>query len=221
MPDQYLKQTVLDELKWEPTVNAAHIGVTARDGIITLTGHVESYDQKWAAEQAAERVAGVKAIVEELEVRYATELGEGDEEVVKRAMQVLAWDVGVPHDRLKVKVEKGWVTLSGHVDWYYQKHNAESSVRRLHGVLGVINSIMIEPAVEAQDVSKKIDTALRRTAFFNHDQVAVASEGGQVTLHGHVDNYYERSLAGSTAWSAPGVIAVDNQLIVDDQRVRL
>jgi osmotically-inducible protein OsmY len=215
MPDQSLKQTVLDELKWEPSVNAAHIGVTARDGVVTLTGHVESYDQKWAAEQAAERVAGVKAIAEELEVRYAGIPDKDDKDIAKRAVQVLAWDVGVPHDRLKVKVDKGWLTLTGHVDWYFQKHNAESCVRRLHGVMGVIDSITIEPAVEAQDVSNKINTALRRTAFFNHDHVAVAAEGGKVTLRGHVDNYYERRLAGSTAWSAPGVIAVDNLLIVD------
>jgi osmotically-inducible protein OsmY len=215
MPDQSLKQTVLDELKWEPSVNAAHIGVTARDGVITLTGQVESYADKRAAEQGAERVAGVKAIAEELEVRYASSPVEGDEDIAARAVQVLAWDVGVPHDRLKVKVEKGWVTLSGHVDWYFQKHNAESCVRRLHGVLGVIDRITIAPAVEAQHIADKINTALRRTAFFNNGHVVVAAEGGKVTLRGHVDNYYERSLALSTAWSAPGVLAVNNLLTVD------
>jgi osmotically-inducible protein OsmY len=215
MADQDLKQTVLDELKWEPSLNAAHIGVTARDGVITLTGHVESYAQKLAAEKGTERVAGVKAIAEKLVVHYASSPLDGDEDIVKRAVQVLAWDVGVPHDRLKVKVEKGWVTLSGHVDWYFQKHNAESCVRRLHGVLGVIDSITIKPPVEAQDVSNKINTALRRTAFFNNDHVAVPAEGGKVTLRGHVDNYYQRTLALNTAWSAPGVTAVDNLLTVD------
>jgi osmotically-inducible protein OsmY len=214
MPDQSLKQTVLDELKWEPSINAAHIGVTVRDGVVTLTGHVESYAQKLAAQKGAERVAGVKAIAQEIEVDYGPNPVGGDEDIAKRAVQILAWDIGVPRDRLKVKVEKGWVTLSGHVDWYFQKHNAESCVRRLHGVLGVIDSITIDPSIGAQDISNKINSALRRTAFFNHDHVAVAAEGGKVTLRGHVDSYYERSLANSTAWSAPGVVAVENLLTV-------
>jgi osmotically-inducible protein OsmY len=215
MPDQRLKRTVLDELKWEPSVNAAHIGVTARDGVMTLTGHVESYAEKWAAKRGVERVAGVKAIAEELEVRYASSPVTDDDDIAKRAEQILAWDVGVPDDRLKVKVEMGWVTLSGQVDWCFQKRNAESCVRRPHGVLGVLDSITIEPAVEAQNISDKINMALRRTAFFNNGQVVVTAEGGKVTLRGHVDNYYERSLALSTAWSAPGVTAADNLLTVD------
>ena len=215
MPDQSLRQTVLDELKWDPSVNADEIGVIARDRIVTLTGQVDTYAQKWAAERAAERVAGIKSIIVELEIRDASSRARGDDEIAKRAAQSLAWDVGVPQDRLEVKVKDGWVTVSGHVDWYFQKHNAECAIQRLRGVMGITDLIMIEPVVEAHNISGRINTALRRTAFFNHDHVVITAEGGKVTLRGRVDNYHELCLAFNTAWSAPGVTAVSNLLTVD------
>ena len=156
MTDQSLKQTVLDELAWEPSVSEAHIGVTARGGVVTLTGHVGSYAEKCAAEHAAGRVAGVKAITEELEIRYSNGVGHGDEDIAKQALNVLAWDLSVPKDKVKIKVEKGWITLSGDVNWYYQKNAAETDVRKLLGVMGVSNQITIKPSVEASDVQKKI-----------------------------------------------------------------
>ena len=139
MTDQNTKQTVLDELSWEPSINAAHIGVTARDGVVTMTGHVASYAEKYAAERAAERVSGVKAIAQELEVRYPSSAGNGDDDVAKRALQALAWDVFIPRDKVKVKVTKGVITLTGDLDWQYQKESAESVVCRLGGVTGVFN----------------------------------------------------------------------------------
>ena len=138
MTDKSLQQAVLDELDWEPSVDAAHIGVTANNGVVTLTGHVSSYTQKWAAERAVGRVTGVKAVAEELEVRFPFEGKNSDDDIAKRAVQSLDWDVSVPNDKVKVKVEKGWVTLSGEVDWYFQRSAAEADVRKLQGVKGVL-----------------------------------------------------------------------------------
>ena len=214
MTDQSLKQSVLDELNWEPSVKAAHIGVTARNGVVTLTGHVESYAEKWAAERSAERVTGVKAIAEKLDVRYPSTLDHGDELLARRALELLSWDVFVPKDKVKVKIEKGWVTLTGAVDYYFQKHNAESGIRKLHGVMGVSNEITIKPSVETSNVRGNIKSALSRYAQLEADRISVAADGGHVTLTGHVDSFHERNLAATTAWSAPGVTHVENLLTV-------
>ncbi len=215
MTDKPLKQSVLNELAWEPSVNAAHIGVTAHDGVVTLTGHVATFPEKWAAERAASRVSGVKALAEEIEVHYYDDTRITDEEIGKRALQQLSWDVSVPDDKLKVKVEKGFVTLTGNVDWFYQKHNAEANVRRLAGVIGVTNNIVIKPAVVASDVRNKIVAAFGRNAEIDANDVVVTADGGKVTLKGDVDSYSERWLAQSTAWSAPGVTQVENLLTVN------
>ena len=214
MSDQTLQQAVLDELDWEPSINSAHIGVTANDGVVTLTGYVDSYTEKWAAEQAAGRVFGVKAVAEELEVRYPSSKKQNDDEIAKRALQVLAWDVDVPKDKVKIKVEKGWVTLSGEVDWYYQRSAAETDVRKLSGVTGVSNDIKIKPIVQPSDVRAKIKAAFERNAQIEEDDISVAVDGGKVTLSGNVDTWYDRNLAESTAWSAPGVTQVEDRLIV-------
>jgi osmotically-inducible protein OsmY len=208
MTDQNLRQAVLDELAWDPSVSEAHIGVTARGGVVTLTGHVGSYAEKCAAEHAAGRVSGVKAIAEELEIRYLYSVGHGDEDIAKQALNVLAWDLSVPKDKVKVKVEKGWITLSGDVDWYYQKHAAEVDVRQLLRVMGVNNQITIKPSVQASDVRKKIKAAFGRNAEFEAENIDVTIDGGEVTLSGSVDTYNERAIAENTAWSAPGVTQV-------------
>ena len=208
--DQIVKKIVLEELGWEPSVNSAHIGVTARDGVVTLTGHVGSYAEKWAAGQGAARVSGVKAIADEIEVRYSEPVEDGDEGIAKRALQVLAWDIVVPKNQVKVKVDKGWVTLSGVVDWYYQKHNAEGDVRKLHGVMGVTNLIALKPGVQASDVRKKIKDALERNAQIEANDIVVSTDGGKVILKGTINSFYERNLAERTAWSAPGVTAVED-----------
>jgi osmotically-inducible protein OsmY len=214
MTDQGLKQSVLDELIWEPSVDGAHIGVTAQGGVVTLTGHVGSYAEKCAAERAAGRVSGVKAIAEELEIRYLYGVGHGDEDIAKQALNVLNWDLSVPKDKVKVKVEKGWITLSGDVSWYYQKNAAESDVRKLLGVMGVSNEIAIKPSVQASDVQKKIKAAFGRNAEFEAANIIVSTDGGKVTLSGRVDSYYERTLAEDTAWSAPGVTHVDDLVTI-------
>jgi osmotically-inducible protein OsmY len=218
--DSSLQQAVLDELKWQPNVKAADIGVTAKDGVVTLTGHVGSYAEKWAAERAAGSVFGVKAVAEELEVRYPFEKKkEDDADIAQRALQVLSWDTEVPKDKVKVKVEKGLVTLSGNLDWHYQRSAAESDVRKLHGVIGLNNQIVIKPRVQASNVRAsnvrdEIVAALKRRARIEADHITVTTDGSKVTLGGKVDTWYERRLAESTAWSAPGVTQVENRLTV-------
>jgi len=214
MTDSSLQQAVLDELSWQPSVEAANIGVTAKDGVVTLTGHVGSYAEKWAAERAAGSVFGVKAVAEELEVRYPFERKEDDADIAQRALQVLSWDTEVPKDKVKVKVEKGLVTLSGNLDWHYQRSAAESDVRKLHGVIGLNNQIVIKPRVQASNVRDKIKAALKRKAQIEADHITVTTDGSKVTLGGNVDTWYERSLAERTAWSAPGVTQVENRLTV-------
>ena len=215
MTDQNTKQTVLDELSWEPSINAAHIGVTARDGVVTMTGHVASYAEKYAAERAAERVSGVKAIAQELEVRYPSSAENGDDDVAKRALQAISWDVFIPRDKVKIKVTKGVITLTGDLDWQYQKESAESVVRRLGGVTGVFNEIKIKPSIKAADVRDKIKAALVRNARIDADDITIATDGGKVTITGQVDSFYERSVAERTAWSAPGVTQVEDLLTVN------
>ena len=215
MTDQSLKQSVLDELALDPSVTEAHIGVTARGGVVTLTGHVGSYAEKCAAEHVVGRISGVKAIAEELEVHYLYDVGHGDEDIAKQALNVLAWDLSVPKDKVKVKVEKGWITLSGDVNWYYQKHAADMDVRKLLGVMGLSNQITIKPSVQASDVRKKIEAAFERNAEFEAENIVVSTEGGKVTLSGKVDSYYERTLAENTAWSAPGVTEVSDLISIN------
>jgi len=214
MTDLSLQQTVLEELAWDPSVSEAHIGVTARGGVVTLSGHVGSYAEKCAAEHAVGRVAGVKAIAEELEIRYLHGVGHADEDIAKQALDVLAWDLSVPKDKVKVKVEKGWITLSGDVSWYYQKRAAETDVRKLLGVMGLSNHIAIKPQIQASDVRKKIKAAFERNAEFEAENIAVSIDGGEVTLSGKVDSYYERTLAENTAWSAPGVTQVHDLITI-------
>jgi osmotically-inducible protein OsmY len=217
MTDSSLQQAVLDELNWQPSVKAANIGVTAKDGVVTLTGHVGSYAEKLAAERAAGSVFGVKAVAEELEVRYPSEKKEDDEDIAQRAVQVLSWDIELPKDQVKVKVEKGLVTLSGNLDWHYQRSAAAADVRKLHGVIGIKNDIVIKPrvqGVQASNVRDTIKAALKRRAQIEADHITVTTDGSKVTLGGKVDTWYERRLAETTAWSAPGVTQVENRLTV-------
>lgn len=160
MTDSSFQQAVLDELNWQPSVKAANIGVTAKDGVVTLTGHVGSMAEKWAAERAVSSVFGVKAVAEELEVRYPFEKKEDDADIAQRALQVLSWDIEVPNDKVKVKVEKGVVTLSGNLEWHYQRSAAEADLRKLPGVIGLNNDIVIKPRVQASNVRDQIKAAL-------------------------------------------------------------
>ena len=211
MDDKHLKQAVLDELKWEPSVNAAHIGVIAKDGILTLMGAVDSYAEKHGAETAALRV---KAVAEEIEVKLPSHVQHGDAEIAEAAVNRLAWNVSVPKDAIKVTVSKGWVTLSGSVHWHYQHDAAADAVRTLWGVTGVSNRITIKPTANASNIKADIEDALNRS-WFSPENISVTTRDGMVTLSGTVDYWDERALAGSTAWAAPGVTSVTNNIRVD------
>jgi len=211
--DSMLQQDVLAELQWEPSITAGHIGVTAVNGVVTLTGHVHSFAQKHAAETAAGRVKGVKAVAEEIEVRLGNGMMRSDEQIAEAAVTSIAWDGSVPADKVKVKVEKGWVTLTGEVKWQFQKQAAETDTRRLFGVIGVSNQIAIKPQVETADVHAKIMTALHRS-WFDTANISVSADGGKVHLGGSVRTWFEREQAENAAWAAPGVTQVEDNIVI-------
>ena len=212
--DSELQQAVLAELKWEPSIVAAHIGVAANAGVVTLTGHVNSYTQKHAAETAAGRVKGVKAVAEDLEVRLAFDARRDDGDIAAAAIDRLAWDVSVPRDAIEVKTENGWVTLTGQVAWYFQKQAAEQDIRPLLGVVGVSNQITIKPRVSTSNISDDIMHALHRSWFFDPATIAVTANGGHVQLTGSVTSWHDRQVAAETAWAAAGVTDVENDIAV-------
>jgi osmotically-inducible protein OsmY len=212
--DSQLQQAVLAELKWEPSVDAGHIGVIANAGVVTLNGHVENYSQKQAAEKAAGRVKGVKAVAEEIKVKLPFDIKRGDDEIAAAAIERLAWDSSVPRDALKVKVEDGWVTLTGEVDWHFEKEAAEQDVRRLFGVVGVSNQVAIKPRINISNVSDDITRALHRVWFYEPKTITVSANGGRIKLEGTVSTWKAREVAGTTAWSAPGATNVENDIAV-------
>ncbi len=213
MSDLILRQNIMDELQFEPRVNSAQIGVAVKDGVVTLSGHVGSYAEKLAAEKAVKRVRGVKAIAEELDVRFPEDKKTADDEIAARAVSLLRWSAVVPADSVLVKVQGGWVSLSGQVNWQFQRTAAEAEIRRLSGVAGVINAITIKPRVRAVDVKHQIEAALKRHAEIDAQAIEVSVEdGGHVFLDGYVHDWRERDAVEHAAWLAPGVVRVDDRL---------
>ncbi|MFL9893220.1 BON domain-containing protein [Paraburkholderia sp. RL17-383-BIF-A] len=212
--DMELKQQVEDELAWDPAVTVTDIGVEVHDRVVTLSGHPVSYAEKLAAEKAAQRVAGVKAVVVELNVRLPHSDVRTDEEIANAVRSILRWTVGLSEESVKVQVEKGWVTLSGEVDWAYQSHVAMRTVSHMRGVTGVSNLVRIGGNVAALDIGEQIGKALQRHAEREAKHIAVKVDDGTVTLTGSVDSMAERSAVRGAAWSAPGVHAVIDNLTV-------
>lgn len=211
--DTQLQQDILDELDFEPSVNAAHIGVAVRNGVVTLNGHVGSYTEKLAVEYAVRRIKGVHGIAQEIDVRYPSDKKTADDEIAERALSILKWIAVVPHDAVQVKVQSGRVTLSGQVEWQFQRTAAESDIRELSGVTGLINEITIMPHVEPTDVKRKIEDALQRNAEVDANGIRVSLVGGgRIALEGKVHDWRERDAAKRAAWSAAGVVAVDDRL---------
>ena len=213
MNDRELRQNVIDELDFEPSIDSADIGVAAENGVITLSGHVPSYAQKMAAERAAWRVKGVKAIAQEIKVRIPGDKQRDDDEIAQRAVDILAWNSLIPRDAIHVRVQNGFVTLSGQLDWNFQRKAAEADIRKLTGVAGVINEITLKPAIQAVDVKQRITDALKRHAEIEARNIKVdVRDGDTVSLEGEVDNWDERQAVVNAAWSAPGVRSVDDRL---------
>ncbi len=214
MTDKEIQEAVLRELEWEPLVKSTEIGVAVKNGIVTLAGTVDSFAKKYNAERAAKRVNGVKAVVNDLEVKLPFDSERTDEDIAKAAVNALSYHTAVPSEQIKVTVSNGWITLEGNVEWNYQKEEAEDAVRYLTGVKGVSNLITVKPKVSPTEVRAKIEEALRRTAEVDAQHVTVEVQGNKVILRGTVHSWAEREAAERAAWRAPGVSQVENLIIV-------
>jgi osmotically-inducible protein OsmY len=211
--DHEIQNNVLAELKWDAQVQPNEIGVIVKDGVVTLTGWVDSYLKKWAAEEGALRVEGVKAVANEIEVRLANERTDAD--IAAAAAHAIEWDVDLPPDKVQVTVSKGWVTLKGEVEWQYQREEAEKVVRRLAGVKGVTNVIVVKPRVKSEELKKKIEDALVRNAQIDADRITVEIHGTKAILKGTVRAWAEKKEAERVAWLAPGITEVDNRISIE------
>jgi osmotically-inducible protein OsmY len=211
--NEKIQKDVQDAIKWEPLLHAAEIGVIVKDGVVTLTGTVDSYSKKIEAENAAKKVSGVKVIVEKIEVDYG-HVGKNDNEIAEEVISALRWNMDVPQEKIDIKVHGGWIYLDGTLDWNYQREAAKKAVENLIGVKGVINNIKIKSEIKDQVEKEAIEKALERNWAINYDEIDVDVSGNNVTLTGTVDSYYEKDEAERIAWNAPGVWSVNNELAV-------
>ena len=212
--DVQLRKDVFEELTADPSLDAAEIAVTVKDGVVTLGGDVGSYAEKWAAERAVKRVAGVKGLAEEIQVKLPGPAERTDADIARAAVNALQWNVSVPSERVRVKVQNGFVTLEGEVSWQFQREAAHDAVRHLTGVRWVDNQIVVKPAVSASAVKGKIETAFTRNALLDAAGIAVNVKGDAVTLRGVVRSWAERDEAERAVWAVPGVAHVDDHLII-------
>lgn len=215
MTESQLRQDIIDELEFDPSFDAAHIGVAVDKDVVSLGGHVNSYAEKVAAIAATQRVKGVHAIAENIDVRYPFQGKTGDDQIAKRASDILSWDVLVPKESINVLVQDGWITLSGYVDWYYQRTAAEDDVHKLSGVCGVTNKIAIKASVCTANVKSRIESALKRRTDLEAKAIRISVHNGhKVVLEGKVDNLAERRAVENAAWSAAGVASVEDRLTI-------
>ena len=211
--DIELQRDVLDEIAWEPSTCVPEIEVTVHDGIVTLTGSVDNLPSKWAAENAALRVSGTKTVVNDIEVKLSTDNRRSDGDLALAACAVLEWNVVVPKN-LQLVVDDGWIAITGKVQWQFQKNAAEEAVKWLTGVKGVVNNIIVKPHITAFAVQGKIEAALQRCATLDAEGIRVTTEDSKVTLDGTVGSWAEKEIAENVVWSAPGVVQVDNKLLI-------
>lgn len=214
MGDIQLRQDIIDELQYEPSINAAHIGVAVENGTVTLSGHVQSYIERHSAEMIVKRVRGVRTIAQEIEVRPVGAHMTAVDEIAKRAVNLLRWNTSIPDDQVQVRVENGAIVLSGKVNWHFQKDAAERALHGLTGVRSISNRIEIEPTISVTDVRQRIENALKRDAELESKRIRVSVVDHKVTLEGDVRNWAEREAAERAAWAAPGVRSVIDHLTV-------
>ncbi|AZE49100.1 transport-associated protein [Pseudomonas chlororaphis] len=214
MSDLNLRKFILDELEFQPDIDAANIGVTVENGVVTLTGHVNSYAQKIRAERAVKGIKGVRALAEEIQVRLEKGAGTADDTIANRAANILSWSSDVPEGDIKIMVQNGWITLEGEVEWQYQKETAERAVRKLSGVVGVDNRLTLRPRVDVADIQQRIEDALKRNAEIDAKAIHIKVDGDVVKLEGKVHLWRERQIAERAAWSVPGVRKVDDHLLI-------
>ncbi len=213
--DSDIQRDVVSELKWDPSLRNDDIAVGVRDGVVTLAGFVDSYADRYTAERVASKVKGVKALANDIEVKLPSSSERPDPDIARAAVDALKWNISVPSDRIKVKVDKGWITLEGDVDWYFQKETAERAVRYLRGVKGISNLVTVKARPTTSDVKQRIKEALERGAEFDAERITVEVDGNTVTLKGTVRSYAEMRDAERAARNAAGVTEVKNKLVVD------
>ncbi|WP_199139796.1 BON domain-containing protein [Pedobacter sp. ASV12] len=213
--DAEIQKDVLAELKWQPSLSSAEIGVAVKNGVVTLSGQVESFIKKATAERAAKNIAGVKAVAEDIEVRMPAKSAKSDTEIAMAILRALEWNSAVQHERIKIKVENGVVRLDGEAEWDFQRTQAKKAIEKLAGVKTVLNFITLKPHAEPVDIQQKIEAAFKRSATVDSKKVSVDVIGSKVVLHGKVRSFAEKQDAENAAWAAPGVLAIDNQLEIE------
>jgi osmotically-inducible protein OsmY len=213
--DYEIQQDVMEELKWEPFLKASEVGVAVKNGIVTLAGHVDSYSKKLAAENAAKKVVGVKAVAEEIEVGISPSYRKTDDEIAEAIVNALKWHTGIPEDKIKVKVEDGYVKLEGEVEWEYERTMAKSAIENLAGVRFLTNLITVRPKISSSDIQKKINAAFHRSATIDSSKIETEVDGSKVTLRGTVRSIAEKEDAENAAWFAPGVTNVINKIVIE------
>ena len=213
--DLEIQKNVMEELRWDPILNASEIGVAVKNGIVTLSGTIDSYFKKEEAENAAKRVAGVRAVATDIEVSSLISQGKSDTEIAREIGEALKYNSAVKEDKIKIKVDNGWVTLEGQVNWEYEKIAVRTAVKNIAGIKGMANLIRIKPTATSKDLQKKIQSAFQRHASLDAQRIRVTIEGNKAILSGKVRSWIEKSDAEDVTWRAPGITSVENQLMID------